>query len=377
MNVFLKFLACSLLSALFLVTGQSWAAEGRLLSSLEDEIADILEANRAGVVRVHALYPQQVGETGLGAVFTHGTGFVFDPRGYILTVEGAVRGAEEIRVTLSSGVQMRAYFVGSDSLSEVAVIRVPAEGLPTVAVGNSERVRIGHYAFILGNDFGNLVHSIGAVHEIDSDSDLIEVAARVQASYGGAPVFCSNGKVGGMVWRYPDLSAAFQNLGSEFPNSFAGLSGLPASVFVIPINRAMRVAEQLVADGQMAYGWLGGEVVDLQGQGVVVTGLAMPGPAWKGGLQVGDMVLSFMGRSVGSARHLRRLVMESQPGAEVTLGIRREGKIRAHTVKVGEMPAESMLTVRTSTDSSEKTGAPVQPVDQRWDGLWQMLMQRK
>jgi len=376
MNNFLKRCVLgAMLLALLLFTGTGWAAEG-LLSTLEDEIADILDVNRSGVVRIHALYPTEAGDA--GAIFTHGTGFIFDSRGYILTVEGAVQGAEEIRVILTSGVQMKAEFVGSDSLSEVAVIRVPTQGLPTVAIGNSERIRIGHYGFILGNDFGNLVHSTGAVHEIDRDNDLIQMAARVQASYGGAPVFCSNGKVGGMVWRYPDLSRMFRKLGLDdrFVDSLVGLSGLPTSVYVIPINRAMRVANRLVRDGEMIYGWMGGEVVDMPQKGVVVTGLALPGPAWKGGLQVGDVVLSFMGRSVINAHHLRRLVMDSDPGTEVRLGILRESKVRAHTVKVDRMPDEWTYTLQPPT-VAEQTSSLEQAVDQGWNGLWQMLIRQK
>ena len=80
-------------------------------------------------------------------------------------------------------------------------------------MGDSEGIRIGHYAFLLGNDFGNLVPAFGSVHEIYHDGDLFQVSARVQSSYGGAPVFCSNGRVGGMVWRYHDPVRAMTYLG--------------------------------------------------------------------------------------------------------------------------------------------------------------------
>lgn len=334
MKVLRFLLWCGLL---VLIPTQGQSQEHSLLRAIEKEIGSIFESNRQGVVRIHALFTPTQNSSTAGSVFTHGSGFIFDPRGYILTIEAAVQGAEEIRVTLASNKQVRARFVGSDPISGVAVIQVDMDSLSVVQIGDSDGIRFGHYAFILGNDFGNLVPAFGTMHEIFQGEDLIQVSARVQSSYGGAPVFCSDGRVGGMVWRYQDASAGYAPL-EQLTHSFMSVPRMPSSVFVIPINRAMHVARALVADGKMVYGWLGVEV-GMQGEDVVVIDVAMQSPAAHAGVQPGDVLLAFGDRAVAGPHHLRRLVMESTPGQEIVLGVRRKGRVLAQAVELGDMPS--------------------------------------
>lgn len=328
-------LLCGVL-ILCLVPSRAHAQEGGVLRAIENEIASILESNRQGVVRIHALFAPDPNQTPSVPVFTHGSGFVFDSRGYILTIDAAVQGAEEIRVTLTPEKQVRARLVGSDPISGVAVIQVDVDPLPTVEIGDSGRMRFGHYAFILGNDFGNLVPVSGTVHEIFQEEDLIQVSARVQSSYGGAPVFCSDGRVGGMVWRYQDNDMGYTPL-EQLATTFMGVPGTPHSVFVIPINRVMRLARTLVADGEMVYGWLGVEV-GMLGTDVVVLEVAPDSPAAKGGVLPGDVLLAIDDRSVAGPHHLRRLVMESSPGNQIVLGVRRDGRAVAQKINLSAMP---------------------------------------
>ncbi len=360
--------------ALCLFVGKGWTTG--LLHALENEIAAILENNRQGVVCIHALYPRPRADSEpFGSVFTHGTGFVFDPRGYILTIEAAVKNAEEIRVTFASGDQMRAALVGSDPISGIAVIRTEAENLPAVVVGESQNIRIGHYAFLLGNDFGNLVPAFGTVHEIYRDTDLIQVSARVQSSYGGAPVFCSNGRVGGMVWRYQDPVRAIAQDRDPLSQTLLGWRPMPSSVFVIPINRAMRVAHALVAHGQMAYCRLGVEVAQRDNE-VVVVNVQPNSPATDGGLRPGDVVLSYQGRAIAGPVHLKRMVMESTPGEIATLGIRREGRVIAKHVKLSQMDGPTLAASRPAPLATPEEAAVYQQINylQREVGrLWQIL----
>ena len=338
----MRSLWCAMALCLLFV-GRGWTEERSLLCALEEEIATILENNRQSVVRIHTLYPPRArADSGpFGSVFTHGTGFIFDPQGYILTIEAAIADADEIRVTLASGVQVRAALVGADPISGIAVIRVEAENLPTVVMGDSQRIKIGHYALLLGNDFGNLVPAVGMVHEIYRDTDLFQVSARVQSSYGGAPVFCGNGRVGGMVWRYEDpVRAVAQDNSPLF-----GWGSMPSSIFVIPINRAMRVACALVAHGQVAYGKLGVEVAQRDNE-VVVVNVQPNSPATEGGIQPGDVVLSYRGRAIGGPVHLKRMVLESTPGETATLGIRREGQVVAIQVELDQMDSTALVALR-------------------------------
>ncbi len=366
---------CCAMALCLLVVGKGWTEERSLLCALEEEIATILEDNRQSVVRIHTLYPPRVrADSGpFGSVFTHGTGFIFDPQGYILTIEAAIADADEIRVTLASGVQVRAALVGADPISGIAVIRVEAENLPTVVVGDSQHIKIGHYALLLGNDFGNLVPAFGTVHEIYRDTDLFQVSARVQSSYGGAPVFCGHGRVGGMVWRYEDpVRVVVQNDGSLF-----GWGPMPSSVFVIPINRAMRVARALVAHGQMAYGKLGVEVAQ-RGNEVVVVNVQPNSPATEGGIRPGDVVLSYRGRAVGGPVHLKRMVLESTPGETAMLGIRREGRVVAIQVELDQMDRSALAALRPEPLIEPVDAAVYQHINylQREVGRLQQILHR-
>ena len=350
---------CCAMALCLLFMGWGWTEERSLLCRLEEEIAAILKDNRQSVVRIHTLYPPRArADSGpFGSVFTHGTGFIFDPQGYILTIEAAIADADEIRVTLASGVQVRASLVGADPISGIAVIRVEAENLPTVVVGDSQHIEIGHYALLLGNDFGNLVPAVGMVHEIYRDTDLFQVSARVQSSYGGAPVFCGNGRVGGMVWRYEDPIRAV----TQDKSPFFGWRPTPSSVFIIPINRAMRVARALVAHGQMAYGRLGVEV-GLRGNEVVVLSVQPNSPATEGEIQPGDVVLSYRGRAVGGPEHLKRMVMESTPGETAMLGIRREGRVVATQVELDQMDKAALVALRPAPLIEPKDAAVYQHI---------------
>ena len=309
-----------------------------ILQAIEKEIAHLLEQNRGCVVRIHAIYSSDSHAESLqyGSGYTHGTGFVFDPQGFVVTVDKAVVGAREIRVTLASGEMRTASFVASDPASDVAVIQIDAsDDLPHVRPGNSDDVRVGHYSFILGNAFGQLMPSIGSVHEINQDEDLIQLTSTVHPSYGGAPVFDSAGHVLGMVWAAP-----FQ---SSDPLASVTYEA-PMTVFVIPINRLERIARDLVRQGQVNYGWLGVEV-DEDSYPVVVTRVAENGPAWKCGVREGHRILSYGGHTVTGPFHLRRLVMETPPGTAVQIRLEQDDR---------DVAAEVEVTERTVADAGSR-----------------------
>ena len=316
---------------------------GGVLKGIDEERAEILEKNRPGVVRVHTSFTHAGSVEGLqyGKGFMHGTGFVLDTTGNIITVHRAVKGAEEIWVTLSTERRLPARFVASDPVSEVAVIRVEAEGLQPIAIGDSDRVRVGHCAFILGNSFGNLVPSFGSVHNVDRTQDLIYIGAPVHLSFGGAPVFCSSGETLGLVWA---------SLRPE-PWSGAPLDAAPGArmaleiqttVFVVPINRAIRIAQRLLNGSRTVYGWLGvtGEYVP-EYHGVRVDSIAPDGPAASSGIVEGDLIIAFQNQQVESAEHLQSLVLSTTPGTEVRMKIKRGEQPDTPRVEVGELSPES------------------------------------
>ena len=211
------------------------------------------------------------------------------------------------------------------------------------------------------------------VHEIYRDTDLFQVSARVQSSYGGAPVFCGNGRVGGMVWRYEDRFASLHKTIARY------LDGphLPSSVFVIPINRAMRVARALVAHGQVAYGKLGVEVAQ-RGNEVVVVNVQPNSPATEGGIQPGDVVLSYRGRAIGGPVHLKRMVLESTPGETATIGIRREGQVVAIQVELDQMDRTALVALRPAPLVKPEDAAVYQHINylQREVGRLRQILHR-
>ena len=326
---------------LFSGPGAADCDAGSLLKGMEEERAEILEKNRAGVVRIHASYTQTGAVEGLqyGKGFMHGTGFVLDSKGTIITVHRAVKDAEEIWVTLGTGRRLQARFVAADPVSEVAVIRVEAEGLQPIAIGNSDQVRIGHYAFILGNSFGNLTPSFGYVHNVDRTQDLIHVAAPVHLSFGGAPVFCSTGEILGLVWALPDPWSGILPEGA--PGALMAQQ-IPTTVFVVPVNRAIRIAQRLLNGSQTVYGWLGvtGEY-DPGYQGVRVVSIAPNGPAARKGIVRGDLIISFQEQQVESAEHLQSLVLSTTPGTEVRMKVKRGEQPDTPRVEMGELSPES------------------------------------
>ncbi len=327
---------------LFTGPGATECDAGSVLKGIEEERAEILEKNRPGVVRIHASYTQIGAGEGLqyGKGFMHGTGFILDSKGNIITVHRAVKDADEIWVTLGTGRRLQARFVASDPVSEVAVIRVEAEGLQPIAIGNSDQVRIGHYAFILGNSFGNLMPSFGMVHNVDRIQDLIHISAPVHLSFGGAPVFCSTGEILGLVWALPP--DPWSDILPEGAPGARMAQEIPTTVFVVPINRAIRIAQRLISGSRTAYGWLG--VVgkyDLEYHGVRVDGILLNGPAARSGIVRGDLIISFQEQQVESAEHLQSLVLSTTPGTEIRMKIKRGEQPDTPHVEVGELPPES------------------------------------
>ena len=321
------------------VPGAAYSRPGSVLKGIEEERAEILEKNRAGVVRIHASYTQTGAVDGLqyGKGFMHGTGFVLDDRGTIVTVHRAVKDAEEIWVTLHTGRRLPARFVASDPVSEVAVIRVEAEGLEPIAIGDSDRVRMGHYAFILGNSFGNLTPSFGVVNKVDRAQDLIHVEAPVHLSFGGAPVFCSTGKILGLVWALLDPWSGILPEGAPDSRMMQETN----FVFVVPVNRVVRVAQRLLDGSQTVYGWLGvtGEY-DADYHGVRVDSIAPNGPAASSGIVRGDLIISFQEQQIQSAEHLQSLVLSTTPGTEVRMKIKRGEQPDTPRVEVGKLSVE-------------------------------------
>jgi S1-C subfamily serine protease len=226
---------------------------------------------------------------------------------------------------------------------------------------------VGHFAFILGNTFGNLTPSFGSAREIDREQDLMHITAPVHPSFGGAPVFCSTGEVVGMVWAAPNPWTGVD----EVPGSMMAWQEIPTTVFVLPVNRAIRIARNLLS-GLQAYGWLGVEgQYDEDRSGFQVQNVMNEGPAALSGITHGDLILSFQGEEILSGEHLRSLVLSTSPGTQVHMKIKRDERPETPSVEVGRMPPDVLAENRIS-GGSHSVSSTVRP-----GGTGELMVQRE
>lgn len=271
-----------------------------------------------------------------------GSGFIVDPRGYILTNNHVVAKATEIEVTLVSGKNLKAKLVGADEKTDLAVIKIDdGPNLPTVELGDSGAIRVGEWCLAVGNPFGleNTV-TAGIVSAKDRSigagpyDDFIQTDAAINPGNSGGPLVDIDGRVIGVN------AAIFSESGGSMGIGFA-----------IPINMAKNVMKQLMESGKVTRAWLGVTIqpvsedlakeLELKStDGALVTGFLEDSPGERGGLKQGDVIVSFDGKPIKEFRELPTTVAETAVGKTVPIRVIREGKEQTLNVKVGEMPAE-------------------------------------
>jgi len=280
-----------------------------------------------------------------------GSGVIIDERGYILTNEHVVSGADKITVTLSDGRKFKGQLQGSDARSDLAIIKIDAKKLPVARLGNSDDVKIGQWVVAIGNPFGFYIHSpeptvtvgvVSALHRSlprtsrrDRDySDLIQTDAAINPGNSGGPLVDLNGQVVGINVAIFSTSGGYQGVG-----------------FAIPINIAERIVGKLIEGKKIAYGWLGVNIQDLnedladyfdleETKGIIIAKVLAGSPADEGGLKSGDVLTSFDGKSVNNTRELLKVVGATEAGKKVKIGILRKDKRMTINLKVGERPED-------------------------------------
>jgi serine protease Do len=272
------------------------------------------------------------------------SGFVVDAAGWVLTNAHVVEGARRVEVDLGEeGGRVPARVVGADALTDVALLKVEAgRALPTVALGDSDRLDIADWVLVVGNPFG-LAHTVtlGIVSQVgrseiaplgrDGYYDFIQTDASINPGNSGGPLVNLKGEVVGIATA---INATGQGIG-----------------FAVPINMAKEVLTQLREHGKVVRSWMGVAVRELppeHGQrtttrGVVVTSVVDGGPAASAGLTPGDVIVGFDGREVPSAARLRWYVASAGVGRRVAVSVRRGSSERAVQVKLVEMPGSEAV----------------------------------
>ncbi len=292
-----------------------------------------------------------------------GSGVIVDSRGYILTNNHVVGEADEINVTLPDKRTFDAQIVGTDPETDLAVIKIDGEDLPTATLGDSDKLRVGNWVLAVGNPFGlkysvtaGIVSALGRTEvKLAEYENFIQTDAAINPGNSGGPLVNLDGEVVGINTAIVSQSGGYQGIG-----------------FAIPINMAGRVMEDLIKGGKVVRGWLGVMIQDLteelaealkidSPEGVLVSQILEDTPAEEAGLQQGDVVVEIDGKKLASTLDLRNLVALKEPGDTVELLIVREGREKEIDVKIGERPAQgSIKRLGSDTAAHDKLGLVVQ-----------------
>ncbi len=270
-----------------------------------------------------------------------GSGFVVSSDGYILTNAHVVRGADEVVVKLIDKRKFTAKVVGTDTRTDVAVLKITASNLPAVKLGDPTRLRVGEAVAAIGSPFGfensvtaGIVSAKGRSLPSESYVPYIQTDVPINPGNSGGPLFNMRGEVVGINSQIYSRSGGYQ-----------GVS------FAIPIDVAMEVAAQLKSDGKVSRGWLGVVIQEVTAdlaesfgldrpRGALVSQVQEDSPAQKAGFRASDVILSFDGKAVENSGDLPRMVGMAKPGTRIPADVWRKGKIQNLNVVLGELPTE-------------------------------------
>ena len=266
-----------------------------------------------------------------------GSGFVIGADGYVMTNAHVVDEADEVTVTLTDKREFKAKVVGLDRRTDVAVLKIEAKNLPQLRMGDVSKLKVGEWVMAIGSPFGfdNTV-TAGIVSAKARDTGdllpLIQTDVAINPGNSGGPLLNLRGEVVG--------------INSQIYSQSGGFMGIS---FAIPIDEAMRVADELRASGRVTRGMLGvypddvsKEVAEAIGlgkpQGALITRITPAGPGDKAGVQLGDVITKFDGKTVEKAVDLRRLAAAAKPGSKVQVTVFRKGAYKDLSATMQALP---------------------------------------
>ena len=276
-----------------------------------------------------------------------GSGFIISGDGYILTNAHVVDGADEVTVRLTDKREFKARTVGADKRTDVALIKIEAAGLPVVRLGDPAQLKVGEWVVAIGSPFGfdnsvtaGIVSAKGRSLPQENYVPFIQTDVAINPGNSGGPLFNMRGEVVG--------------INSQIYSRSGGYMGVS---FAIPIDVAMDIQNQLRNSGKVSRGRLGVVIQEVSKEladslalsrpmGAVVNSVEKGGPADKGGLEPGDVILKFDGKAINSSADLPRMVGATKPGSRSTVQVWRKGATRDVMVTVGEMSDEKVVSDR-------------------------------
>jgi serine protease Do len=279
-----------------------------------------------------------------------GSGFIIDKDGYIITNNHVVEGADEIKVKLADGREFKARVVGRDSKTDLALIKISSlfKDLPTLLLGDSDKMRVGDWVLAIGNPFGlehtvtqGIISATSRVIGSGPYDNFLQTDAPINPGNSGGPLINLKGEVIG-------INTAIVATGQ-------GIS------FAIPSNMAKSVVSQLKEKGKVTRGWIGVSVQSLtpemaqafglkETKGALVGDVVSGSPADTAGLKRGDVIISFNGKEIKNMSDLPKIVAETPIGQTVDLKIMRKGKEIDLKITVAEMPDERLASSMVSPE---------------------------
>lgn len=270
-----------------------------------------------------------------------GSGFIVSADGTILTNAHVVAEAEEVTVKLTDKREFKAKVLGADKLTDVAVLKINASGLPTVRIGDAQSARVGEWVVAIGSPFG---------FENSVTAGIISAKSRTLPDEGYVPflqtdVAINPGNSGGPLFN---LSGEVIGVNSQIYTRSGGYQGLS---FAIPIDVAMKVEKQILTQGKVSHGRLGVTIQELtqelassfgldKPEGALVSSVAKASPAEKAGIEAGDVILKFNDKTISRSADLPPLVAALAPGSPAKLEIWHKGRAKTITLNVGEMQVD-------------------------------------
>ena len=294
--------------------------------------------------------PREYREQGLGS------GVIISEDGYILTNNHVVEDADEVRVVFADGQkELKAKVIGTDPQTDIAVIKVDGEHLPTITVTDSDKLEVGDVVLAVGNPFGvgqtvtsGIVSakSRGGMGIVDYE-DFIQTDASINPGNSGGPLVDAEGRLVGINTAILSRSGGNQGIG-----------------FAVPINLVRNVMEQLISVGKVTRGFLGIGIQPItpdlaqafgitQHQGALVSEITPRSPAAAAGLKEGDVITEFNSKQVTDSRQLRLMVSQTPPGTSATLRVLRDGKPKTLTATLGELPKDRQMASNRRTQPGQ------------------------
>jgi len=326
------------------------------LGSFEKDIVNVVKKTMPAVVNISTVTLVEDFFFGVYPQSGIGSGFIIDPKGYILTNYHVVEGARKIDVTLSEGKKYTGKIVGYDKRSDLAVIKIDAENLPYLPLSDSDKLEPGQFAIAIGNPYGlNRTVTLGIVSALNRTiiepngvrlENLIQTDAAINPGNSGGPLINIKGEVIGINTA---IKSDAQGIG-----------------FAIPINKAKEIANKLIKEGKITYPWIGirgyaitSDMLDYikfpVNKGVVIAEVVPGSPADKAGLKGGnrviyvdgtqiivggDIITKIDGKSVESMEDLRSEIQKRKVGDTVEITYIRNGKEYTVKIKLEAMPED-------------------------------------